>query len=68
MYDEEDNSTYAYASSHDDLFYQATTIIDDLDGVDELGAMSPPSYLAPNANVEAANLDPFLEIVLKRAR
>jgi len=59
LYDEADNSNYAYASSDDDLFFEVTTIFDKLDDVDELGAMSPPSYLAPDANVEAANLDLF---------
>ena len=58
MYDEADVSTYAYASSDDDLFSEATTILDKLD---ELGAMSPDSYLAPEADIEAANMESFLE-------
>ena len=58
MYDEADDSTYAYASSDDDIFSEATTIIDELD---ELGVMSPDSYLAPDADVEAANMESSLE-------
>ena len=61
MYDEADVSTYAYASSDDDLFSEATTIFDELDDIDELGAMSPDSYLAPEADIEAANMESFLE-------
>ena len=57
MYDEADDSTYAYASSDDDLFSKATTILDELDDIDELGAMSPDSYLSPDADIEAANMD-----------
>ena len=30
--------------------------------------MSPDSYLAPDADDEAANIESFLKIVLKRAR
>ena len=30
--------------------------------------MNPDSYLAPEACVEAANMESFLEIALKRAR
>ena len=56
MYDEADNSTYAYASSDDDLFSEATTIPDELDDIDELRAMSPDSNLAPEADVEAASI------------
>jgi len=33
-----------------------------------LRAMNPDSYLAPEACVEAANMESFLEIALKRAR
>ena len=58
LYDEADDSTYAYATSDADLFSEATTILDD---IDELGAMSPDSYLAPDADVEAANMESFLE-------
>ena len=53
LYDEEDDSTYAYATSDDDHFSEATTILDD---IDELGALRPDSYLAPDADVEAANM------------
>ena len=61
LYDEADDSTYAYATSDADLFSEATTILDELDDIDELGAMSPDSYLAPDADVEAANMESFLE-------
>jgi len=61
LYDDADDSTYAYASSDDDLFSEATTIIDELDDIDELRAMSPDSYLAPDADIEAANMESFLE-------
>jgi len=61
LYDEVDDSTYAYATSNNDLFSEATTILDELDDIDELGAMSPDSYLAPDADVEAANMESFLE-------
>ncbi len=56
MYDEADDSTCAYASSDDDLFSEATTTLDKLDDIDELGALSPDGYLAPDADVEAANM------------
>ncbi len=36
-------------------------ILDELDDIDELGAMSPDSYLAPDADIESANMDSFLE-------
>ena len=58
LYDEADDSTYAYATSDDDHFSEATTILDD---VDELGAMIPDSYLAPDDDIEAANMESFLE-------
>ena len=61
LYDEADDSTYAYASSDYKLFFEATTILDELDDIYELGAMSPDSYLAPDADVEAANMESFLE-------
>jgi len=60
LYDEADDSTYAYASSDDDLFSEATTILDELDDIDELRAMSLDSYLARGADVEAANMESFL--------
>jgi len=50
------------ASSDDDLFSDATTIFDELHNIDELGAMIPDSYLAPDADAEAANMESFLEI------
>ena len=53
--------TYAYATPDDDLFSEATTILDELDDIDELGAMSPDSYLALDADVKAANMESFLE-------
>ena len=56
LYDEVDNSTYACATSDDDLFSEATTIPDELDDIDELRAMSPDSNLAPEADVEPANI------------
>ena len=59
MYDEEDDSTYAYASSDDDLFSEATTILNELDNIDELGAMRPDNNLASDADVEAANMESF---------
>jgi len=59
--DEEDNSIYAYASSDDDFFSKATTILDELDDIDKLRPMSPNSYVAPDASVEAANMESFLE-------
>ena len=58
LYDEADDS---YATSDADLFSEATTILDELDDIDELGAMSPDSYLASDADVEAANMESFLE-------
>eukprot|EP00815_Leptocylindrus_aporus_P012156 CAMPEP_0116069960 /NCGR_PEP_ID=MMETSP0322-20121206/12666_1 /TAXON_ID=163516 /ORGANISM="Leptocylindrus danicus var. apora, Strain B651" /LENGTH=143 /DNA_ID=CAMNT_0003557559 /DNA_START=167 /DNA_END=598 /DNA_ORIENTATION=- len=61
LYDEADDSTYAYSSSDDDLFSEATIILDEIDDIDELGAMSPHSYLAPDADVEAANMDSLFE-------
>ena len=61
MYDEADDFTYAYATSDDDHFSEATTILDELDDIDELGAMSPDSYLAPDDDIEAANMESFLE-------
>jgi len=61
LYDEADDSTYAYASSDEDLFSEATTILDELDDIYELGAMSTDSYLAPDADIEAANMESFLE-------
>jgi len=61
LYDEADDSTYAYATSDDDLFSEATTIFDELDDIDELGAISRDSYLAQDADVEAANIKSFLE-------
>ena len=61
MYDEEDDSTYAYASSDDDLFSEATTILDEFDDTDKLGVKSRDDYLAPDADVEAANMDSFFE-------
>jgi len=61
LYDEADDSTYAYASSDDDLFSEATTILNELDDIDGLGTMSPDSYLAPDADVEAANMESSLE-------
>ena len=39
-----------------------------LDDVYELGAMSPDSYLAPDDDIEAVNMDSFLENSYKRAR
>ena len=54
---ERSTHTYAYASSDDDLFSEATAIIDELDDIDELGAMSPDSYLSPDVDIEAANMD-----------
>jgi len=57
LYDGADDSTYAYASSDNDLFSETTTILDKLDELDELGAMSPDSNLAPDADVEAANME-----------
>ena len=68
MYDEADDSTYAYATSDDDHLSEATTIIDELDDIDELGAMRPDNYLAPDDDIEAANMDSFLEDSCKRAR
>ena len=59
LYDEADDYTYAYASSDDDLFFEATAILDEHDNIYELGAMSPDSYLAPDADVEAANMEYF---------
>jgi len=53
LYDEADDSTYTYATSDDDLFSEATTILDD---IDEVRAMSSDSNLAPDADVEAANI------------
>jgi len=44
-----------------DLFSELTTILDELDDFDDFGAMSPDSYLAPDADVEAANMESFLE-------
>ena len=61
MYDEADDSTYAYATSDDDHFSEATTILDELDDIDELGALSPDSYLAPEDDNEATNMESFLE-------
>jgi len=61
LYDEADDSTYAYASSDDDLFSEATTNLNKLDDIDELRALSPDSYLAPDADVEAANMYLFFE-------
>jgi len=61
LYDEGDDSTYAYANSDDDLFSEATTILDELDDIYEVGVMSPDSYLAPDADVETANMESFLE-------
>ena len=51
----------AYDSSGDDLFFEGTTILDELDDSDELGAMSTNRNLAPDANVEAANIDSFYD-------
>jgi len=61
LYDEADDSTYAYATSDDDLFSETTTILDELDDIDELEAIIPDSYLAPDADVEAANMESCLE-------
>ena len=66
MYDEADDSTYAYASSDTDLFSEATTNLDKLDDIDELGALSPDSYLAPDADVEAANMYLFFENISQK--
>ena len=63
MCDEADDSIYEYGSSDDDVFFfDATTILDELDDIDELAAMRPGSYLAPDTDVEAANMESFLEI------
>ena len=62
LYDEADGSTYTYATSDDDLFPETKTFFDELDDIVELGATSPDSNLAPDADVEAT------KIVLKRAR
>jgi len=59
LYDEADDSTYAYATSDDDLFSEKTAILDELDDIDELEAIIPDSYLAPDADVEAANMESF---------
>ena len=61
LYDEADDSTYIYATSDDDHFSEATTTLDELDEIDELGAMSPDGYLAPGDDIEAANMKSFLE-------
>ena len=64
LYDEADDSTHAYSSSDDDLFAEASTILDEVDKLgdfDEFGAMSPHSYLEPDADIEAANMDLFYE-------
>ena len=53
LYDEADDSTDAYATS-------ATTILDWLDNIDELGAMIPDSH-APDADIKATNMESFLE-------
>jgi len=53
-------------SSDDDNFSEATTLLDELDDIDELGAMNPDSYLAPDADVEAANMESFLENSCKK--
>ena len=44
MYDGADDFTYAYATSDDGLFSEATTIINEVDDIDEPGAMIPDSY------------------------
>jgi len=61
LYDEADDSTYIYATSDDDHFSEATTTLDELDEIDELGAMSPDGYLAPGDDIETANMKSFLE-------
>jgi len=61
LYDQADASSYAYGSSDDDLVSEVITILNELDDIDEVGAMSPDSYHAPDADVEAANTDSFFE-------
>ena len=61
LYDEADDSTNAYATSDDDHFSEATTILDELDDVYELGTMSSDSHLSPDDDIEAANMESFLD-------
>ena len=51
LYDEAGDSTYAYATSIDGLFSDGTTIIYELHDSDELGALSPDSNLALDADI-----------------
>jgi len=67
LYDEADDSGYAYASSDDYLFPDATTILDELDDIDELVVVSPDSHLAPEADVEGANMVLIL-ITMKKVK
>jgi len=58
LYDEADNSTYAYDSSDEDLFSEATSILDD---IDEVGVVNPDSYLVRDVDIEAAHMESLLE-------